>query len=81
MKRQPSIRVHIEELVLHGFPASDRYRIAETVSSELQRLVVEGGLPEHVPGGDVIRAGSVDVKPATVGTQIAAAIYQGLSRE
>jgi hypothetical protein len=39
MKPRPSINLHIEELVLHGFAPGDRHRISEAVEQELTRLI------------------------------------------
>ena len=38
------IEAQIEELVLHGFPPSERYRIADAMQAELARLLTEQGL-------------------------------------
>jgi hypothetical protein len=40
-----SIDLHIQELVLHGFPPGDRYRIGDAVRVELARLLAEQGVP------------------------------------
>lgn len=40
-----NIVIEIDELVLHGFPAADRYRIGEAVQAELARIFAERGLP------------------------------------
>ena len=40
-----NIVIEIDELVLHGFPAPDRYRIGEAVQAELARIFAERGLP------------------------------------
>ena len=80
-------RLHIEELILEGFPPGDRYRIAAAVEAELARLFTETGIP---PGMDASRsvpkldAGSLDVaastRPERVGGQVAQALYGGLAR-
>ena len=45
-KRQArdSVKLHIEELVLHGFAPGDRHGIAYAVESELARLMSDGCL-------------------------------------
>ncbi|HKT12486.1 MAG TPA: hypothetical protein VJW77_11745 [Terriglobia bacterium] len=79
------INVRIEELVLHGFAATDRHRIARAVQQELARQLRQGGVPEsagnpsaptsidggafHVPAG---------AAPGTIGAGIGASIYRGL---
>jgi hypothetical protein len=85
--RQPSIQLHIEELVLHGFSPGDRYRIGEAVQRELTRLFTEQGLPGRlVRGGEVAHPDSAafnlapDAKPEVVGVQVAQAVYGGLKK-
>ncbi len=82
---RPSVGVHIEELVLHGFAPSDRHRIAAAVESELTRLMREGGLPglrENPPALGRINAGAFKVKdgakPQATGTEIARAVFRSL---
>jgi hypothetical protein len=77
----------IEELVLHGFPRGERYRIGEALEQELTRLFAEKGVPDSLGRGgevDLLRAGSFHVsvvsKPEGVGSQVAQAVYGGLSR-
>lgn len=81
----PSICLHIEELVLHGFAPGDRDGIAAAVEQELARLFSEQALPpvlkknislDRVDGGSFRMA--IPVKPTTVGTQIAEAIHGGI---
>ena len=82
-----AVDVHIEELVLHGFAAGDRHRIASAVEGELARLLGEGATPrwrQNPPALDRIDAGVFKVnagaKPQAAGTQIAQAVYQSLRR-
>lgn len=84
---QPSVELHIEELVLHGFPRSDRYRIAEAVELELSRLVTRVGLSPSLKQEatvDRVRGGSFQVAPGAraeaTGRQIARAVFGGLPR-
>jgi hypothetical protein len=77
-----NIELHIEELVLHGFVASDRYLIGEALQQELTRLLTEKGLPSSLAqGGEIARinAGEFEVqlgaKPEIIGVQIAHLIY------
>jgi hypothetical protein len=81
---RPEIRLHIEELVLHGFAAGDRYAIAGAVEQELSALLmnhfaVQGGLSQLNPQTARIDAGSFNVTPAaapnSIGTQIAQAVH------
>lgn len=41
----PPLLLHIEELVLAGFPSADRYRIQDAVQIALMDLLVSGALP------------------------------------
>ena len=79
------IRLHIDELHLHGFARSDRYRIAEALERELKRLLTEQRTPAHFNASHSLAnldAGSFEVapnsKPEAVGTQVAQAIYNRL---
>jgi hypothetical protein len=81
------IDLHIEELVLAGFRASDRHRIGAAVERELARLLTERGLPPGLAqGADLPRldGGGFEAKPGArpeaVGTQVAGAVYGGLKR-
>lgn len=81
------VRLTIDELNLHGFPVSDRYRIGEAVERELARLMETEGVPPGIAAGaalDRIDAGAIQLagasKPAEVGARIARAIYGGLRR-
>ena len=89
MKR-PTLRLHIEELVLHSFDPHDRYAIADAVQRELSSLLEVGLGAEsavrlagstHYPHLD---AGSFQVqdgaKARSIGAGIANAVYGGLSK-
>src|SRR5206468_7371613 len=41
----PAIDLRIEELVLDGFPPSERYELAEGIERELTRLFTDRGAP------------------------------------
>ena len=82
-----SVELRIEELVLHGFASTDRYRIAEAVAGELTRLFAERGLPPWMDqGGEVayLSGGTFEVRQAAradeIGTQAAQSLYRGLAR-
>jgi hypothetical protein len=87
MKPRPSINLHIEELVLHGFAPGDRHRISEAVQQELTRLLSEQPISpafsksssmDQIDGGEFRIANPA--KPAAIGDQIAGAIHGGISR-
>jgi hypothetical protein len=80
-----NINLHIDELVLHGFAASERYRIAEALEHELKRLLSDQGIPSalhadqeiaHLHGGTF--EVSSNAKAEMIGIQVARAIYGGL---
>jgi hypothetical protein len=80
-----SVELHIEELVLHGFAESERYRIGEAIERELTRLFIEQGTPSAIAqGADIAQldGGAIEVKPGsdaeTTGVQLAQALYGGL---
>jgi len=82
--QQPAVKVHIEELVLHGFAAGDRHRIAAEVERELSTLIGEGNLAgfrenfalERMNGAVFkVQAGA---KPQATGAQIAQSVYRSL---
>ena len=72
------VELTIGELVLEGFPASDRYRIAESMAAELGRLLSERGSPAGATSRDEIFAANVPAHAGDVGEQVAQAIYGGL---
>ena len=78
-----SFEIDIEELVLHGLPPGDRYRIAGSAKQELERVFRDRGIPPSlVDGGEIARVdgGSFEVRPSsraeTIGRQIAQALYR-----
>jgi hypothetical protein len=80
-----NVELHIEELVLHGFAAADRYRIGEMVERELARLFAEEGVPSSLAENVDARhldAGAFHVAPNSkaeaIGAQVAQAVYGGL---
>jgi len=81
------LEINIEELVLHGFPPVDKYRIGQAVERELSRLFRDEGLPgslSHEGSADKIDAGSFGIlqgaKPEAIGSEVAKAVYRGLGR-
>jgi hypothetical protein len=80
-----AINVHIEELVLHGFPPGDRHRIGEAVQRELTRLFTEERTPPALAKSaeiDRVNAGTFQTtatpNPETTGAQVARAVFGGL---
>lgn len=77
-----NIELHVNELVLYGFPRSERHRIGEAVRQELLRQLTEQGIPQAlIQQARVARlnAGSIQagqgVKPENIGMQVAQAVY------
>jgi hypothetical protein len=84
LNAKPSVELHIEELVLHGFAPGHRYAISESIERELARLLDEPGaanlLRSENPMDEIKGATFHAVhnsKPAVIGQQIARAMYEG----
>ena len=80
-----NIELHIEELVLDGFPSQDKDHIASVVQQELHRLLSQGQLPQGLTRNNNIArldGGTIQVeKHATsenTGQKIARKLYGGL---
>lgn len=78
------LELHIEELILQGFPGCDRDRMGSVITQELTRLLTEQGIPRsfqqsnqsvRLPGGsfEVTTGSRVEV----AGAEIAQKIYGG----
>jgi hypothetical protein len=87
MNHQPSIELHIEELMLQGFAPADRYRVGDAVERELTRLFVSQRIQDSLAKNvevDRVDAGAFQVardsKSGAIGQQVAQAVYRGLSR-
>jgi hypothetical protein len=83
----PTVRVHVEELVLQGFAPGDRHAIGEAVQQELTRLLTEQGVPPALArGGETgrIDAGSFSLprgaRARAVGVEVARAVHRGAKR-
>jgi hypothetical protein len=80
-----TIEVNIDELVLHGFSAFERYQIAADLQMELTRLFTERGLPASFNNAvriDSLNAGSFqfsDNKKTSTGLQIAGSVYDSFA--
>lgn len=86
-KLRHPVSLHIETLVLDGFAPGDRHRIREAVQREIERLVSTQRLPPLLSReGAIARldGGVFKVAPSAkadvIGSQIAQAVYGGLSR-
>ena len=82
---QPSVELHVEELVLHGFAASDRHMISDAVERELALLLTneffmrsESSAEAFVDGGEIhLRPG---FSARQVGEEIGRSVFAGLIR-
>jgi hypothetical protein len=82
-----SIELHIEELVLHGFSAGDRYAIADGLQHELVRLMTEEKFSMPIPFDTRLEsfdAGQIRVasgsRPSMIAGQVAHAVVGGLAK-
>src|SRR4030088_2301126 len=88
----PTLGLHIDELVLHGFERIDRRGVVSAIERELARLLGEPAAQQRLRGRDRtdgelaahrLAAGSFtvthDVTPDTVGVHVGRAIYRGLA--
>ena len=80
-----NIVIEIDELILHGFPPGDRYRIGEAVQAELVRMLGERGLPGAWLEDAASRrdGGAFNVAPGmpapAIGTGVAEAVYRTMA--
>ncbi|MBN2118652.1 MAG: hypothetical protein JW730_18915 [Anaerolineales bacterium] len=81
-----NVEVQIDELILHGLFASNRYDIGDAFSHELELLLGEVNLDSSVIKEGHIRVLRTDqitvspkAKPALVGMEIAQAVHGGLN--
>lgn len=79
-----NLELHIEELILHGFPVGDRHLISAAMQQELSRLFTEQGIPRSFTQSSEVpqlNAGNFQIssgmKPDAIGVQIAQSIYGG----
>jgi hypothetical protein len=87
MNDSSPIHLHIEELVLHGFPSADRHRIGEAMQRELARLFSEQRTPLALMKSaeiDRLNAGAFQMPtapgPESTGAQVARAVFGGLEQ-
>jgi hypothetical protein len=74
-----NIELRIDELILHGFSAADRYAIGDAVSSELESLLRESGINAaaslDIPWLRAPNPVSTGMKPQATGVQVAKAVH------
>jgi hypothetical protein len=73
------IEVHIEKLVLHGFPRSARWQIADAIENELRARLTKDGVPAAWQSSPrELDAGTIKSNTrAGLGVKIARAIHGG----
>jgi hypothetical protein len=75
----PNVELRIDELILHGFSAAERYAIGDAVLSELETLLRESGVnaaaSRDIPWLRAQNPVSADRKPQVIGVQIARAVH------
>jgi hypothetical protein len=83
----PRLEIHIEELVLRGFAAGDRFGIGDSLERELARLIAQQGLSAATARSQSIErldGGAFNVakgaKPQSIGSQIAQKVYGQIAR-
>ncbi len=74
MKQPSIIEVQIDELVLRGFPASTRFRIAAALQSELAQLLQRGKTAGNRRPGPVRL--SSDASPKAIGRELARSVHR-----
>jgi len=82
------VKLHIEELLLHGFAAADRRGIAHALQADLTRLISEAQWhgPHNSAPIDVERLRPLSVRlkpgatPQSVGSEVARALFRSLQQ-
>ena len=85
-RRVPNVELRIDELILRGFAAADRYAIGDALTFELGKLLGQGesnlslSADADIPA---INAGQIaippNVRPEAVGAQVAQAVHASLN--
>jgi hypothetical protein len=78
----PRLTLEIGELTLFGIDPRGRFELAQGLSSELERLFSEQGVPQGLLSGGAELApisldGAPSLSPVEVGRSVARAIYAG----
>lgn len=77
------VRLHIEQLVLHGFDPRDRHAIADAIRAEVAAVlagqhITRSAAVDHVDGGEIHTSSVRETK--SVGQAVGRAVRGGLSR-
>ena len=80
--RLGSVKLHIEELVVHGMAPVDREQIGQSIQGELTRLLVERGVPAALMQPHAIEClrcravhSGLGARTEMLGAHIAKAVY------
>lgn len=82
----PTLEVHIEQVVLHGYSPADTHRLGETVQAELSRLVQKLGIDhsavnnlsiERLDGGSLKSTSQPKIE--ALGAKLAGSVHQLLA--
>ena len=83
---KPNVELHIDHLILEGFSRNDAHYIGESVKIELQRLIMDRGLPASFNSHTMnknLTTPPLTIKnsspPEQIGSQIAHSIYSGFT--
>lgn len=84
----PNIALTIDELIMEGVPAAQRYQIADAMQRELAAQLTREGLPKSLGSSASSSRNEADggvmalapgSRAETIGGQLATAIYQGIA--
>jgi hypothetical protein len=84
-QKKPNVEIQIDELILRGFPAADRYAIGDALSQELSQLVSHAAPDAFAREIDLpsYRAGEISLppqaRPDTIGANVAQTVHAGLT--
>jgi hypothetical protein len=83
--RPGAIKLHIGELILHGFEPGDRTALGAALETELARLLAAGDPDTLARAGHITRldGGAFEMPahagPEVAGTRLARTVYDGLT--
>jgi hypothetical protein len=87
LKSSPTLHLHIQDLVFHGFASVDRNRIGTAMERELARLFSIQGIPRSLDDpttASLLNGGILNTASATasepIGIQLARAIHETLTQ-
>ena len=81
----PELDLHIDRLVLHDLPSSQRDRVAAAIVAEIERLVAEQGLPLGLAADAVVDLPShavsvaAGLNPEAIGVHVAQSVFSTIA--